>query len=328
MRIEADGYQPAYSREITGETAARVDFELTKGPDVEGVVLTPAGLPAAGAKVALTNGPFARFTISNGDLTSRSRGIEVRETDASGRFRFPPQDQDFLLLVIHPSGFVCFEPVPPSNYKRITLHPYARVAGTYRVAGKPVAGMQMALNASINVQGPMERRQFENRSRTTTGPDGRFAFEHVPAGSGSISGELKWTPHVGHTGTASVCTVPLLEFSQGQVVKVEIGQRGRAVVGRLKPPRGFTKPVMWQIATLDVEPDHYDRTAEYLRFKASVDRNGRFRVDDVPPGRYAVGCYSGQFRDAPYRFSISVPKQDTRPLGQPLDLGDLELSKN
>ncbi|HEV3304342.1 MAG TPA: hypothetical protein VG055_32125 [Planctomycetaceae bacterium] len=333
VRIEAEGYQPASSREITEQKTARVDFELTKGQDAEGVVLTPAGLPAAGAKLAMTSGPFYGYStssISNGDLTGGAHGIEMRETDATGHFRFPPQDRDFFLLVIHPSGFVCFKPVPRSNYQRITLRPYARVEGTYRVAGKPVAGMRMILNASAHVEGPVERGpQIENRSRTTTGPDGRFAFEHVPAGSGSISGELKYTPHVGHAGAASACTVPLLEFSAGKVVKVDIGQHGRAVTGRLKPPRGFAKPVQWQIATLDVEPAHYDRTAEYLSFKASVDHEGRFRVDDVPPGRYKLTCWSVQFgNDPPCTTSIVVPKQDIRPLGQLLDLGELELSKN
>jgi hypothetical protein len=43
MRIEADGYQPAISRDVkVGEGNVTLDFELTKGENVDGVVLTPA----------------------------------------------------------------------------------------------------------------------------------------------------------------------------------------------------------------------------------------------------------------------------------------------
>ena len=333
VRIEAEGYQPASSREITEQKTARVDFELTKGQDVEGVVLTPAGLPAAGAKLAMTSGPFYGYStcsISNGDLTGGAHGIEMRETDATGHFRFPPQDRDFFLLVIHPSGFVCFKPVPRSNYQRITLRPYARVEGTYRVAGKPVAGMRMILNASAHVEGPVERGpQIENRSRTTTGPDGRFASSMSRREAARSAANSSTHPMSATRGRHRLAPCPCWNFQRAKVVKVDIGQHGRAVTGRLKPPRGFAKPVQWQIATLDVEPAHYDRTAEYLSFKASVDHEGRFRVDDVPPGRYKLTCWSVQFgNDPPCTTSIVVPKQDIRPLGQPLDLGELELSKN
>jgi hypothetical protein len=106
VRIEAEGYQPASSREITEQKTARVDFELTKGQDAEGVVLTPAGLPAAGAKLAMTSGPFYGYStssISNGDLTGGRHGPFPLSASGPG-----------LLPVGHPSlGLRLLQAGPP-----------------------------------------------------------------------------------------------------------------------------------------------------------------------------------------------------------------------
>ncbi len=50
IRIEADGYRPADSREIkSNEGHITINFELARGQDVDAVVLTPDGRPASGA---------------------------------------------------------------------------------------------------------------------------------------------------------------------------------------------------------------------------------------------------------------------------------------
>ena len=48
VRVEADGYMPAVSREIKGDEAkVTIDFELLKGKTVAVTILTPDGAPAA-----------------------------------------------------------------------------------------------------------------------------------------------------------------------------------------------------------------------------------------------------------------------------------------
>lgn len=164
------------------------------------------------------------------------------------------------------------------------------------------------------------------RSRTTTGPDGRFVFDRVAAGHGQIHREFKWMPRIGYTEVASACAV-YLKFPIGKVVKVDIGRQGRAVVGRLKPARGFSKPVLWQFAHVAITPDSENPEAENRRYTASIDQDGRFRVDDVPPGRYELN--SGLMNEfAPGRLvdtPLTVPGEEIRPLNQPLDLGELEV---
>jgi hypothetical protein len=59
-----------------------------------------------------------------------------------------------------------------------------------------------------------------------------------------------------------------------------------------------------------------------------VASDGRFRVDDVLPGRYTIDCWAGE--RVPGQLSdlaIFVPDEGIRPLNQPLDLGELELQK-
>ena len=327
VRIEAEGYQPQLSRDIAvQEKTARVDFELTSAQNVEGVVLTPAGLPAAGAKLAVAVGE-AYFSITEGAILGRSPvTVELRETDASGHFRFPPQDRDYYVVIIHSSGYAWFRPIPRSNRRRITLDPWTRVEGTYCVGGKPLAGVQMSLVTGelhpLGDDGP----NITVRSRTTTGPDGRFVFDRVAAGHGQIHREFKWMPRIGYTEVASACAV-YLKFPIGKVVKVDIGRQGRAVVGRLKPARGFSKPVLWQFAHVAITPDSENPEAENRRYTASIDQDGRFRVDDVPPGRYELN--SGLMNEfAPGRLvdtPLTVPGEEIRPLNQPLDLGELEV---
>jgi hypothetical protein len=325
VRIEAEGYQPQLSRDImVKEKAARVDFELTAGQNVEGVVLTPAGLPAAAAKMAVAVGDNS-FTITNGDLLGRSPVVDVRETDASGHFRFPPQDRDYYLVIIHPSGHAWFRPIPRSNRRRITLDPWARAEGTYRVGGRPLAGAQMSLFAGelrpLGDDGP----EFTIRSQTVTGADGGFVFDRVPACSGQVGRVLKWAPRIGNTELESACTVDA-QFSSKRVVRIEVGQNGRAVIGKLKPARGFDKPVLWQFAWVDVVPNVENHAAENRRYQATIDRDGRFRVDDLPPGYYSISSRPADFVPG-YLFAKSfvVPGEDIRPFNQPLDLGELEV---
>ena len=56
VRIEADGYRVAVSRDIKNDEGnVQVDFALVKAKDIAAAVLTPDGQPAAGAKIAIAS---------------------------------------------------------------------------------------------------------------------------------------------------------------------------------------------------------------------------------------------------------------------------------
>jgi hypothetical protein len=78
----------------------------------------------------------------------------------------------------------------------------------------------------------------------------------------------------------------------------------------------------WQVANAAYET----LRSESPYITATVDRDGSFRIDDVPPGDYVLGVEFDQHpagRLKNYRFS--VPEIDGQRLDRPLDLGVLAL---
>ena len=136
---------------------------------------------------------------------------------------------------------------------------------------------------------------------------------------------LRETRRIGKTESGSSCSVPL-KFPLGAVTHVEIGQTGRAIIGKLQPPRGCQQP-LWQFGFVCLLPYPESHAPADRRFDASIGPDGRFRFDDVPPGRYRFDFEgtdaSGELAEIP----IFVPYTD-RPLNQPLDLGVLQLRKH
>lgn len=141
-------------------------------------------------------------------------------------------------------------------------------------------------------------------------------------------------------------------FTAGETTHVDLGGRGRPVVGKLTAPAGFKEKVLWNFALIDVQTPRlqlpipagvekdtpkykewqnayraYQQTlAESPYISATVGRDGSFRIDDVPSGDYAL---SVRFNDHPaghlldYRFT--VPLIEGNQVGQLLDLGELKL---
>jgi hypothetical protein len=69
-----------------------------------------------------------------------------------------------------------------------------------------------------------------------------------------------------------------------------------------------------------------DASAHY---SASVDRDGTFRIDDIPPGNYVMNIYFdrqnglGKLRN--YKFA--VPADSANQPAQPVDLGAIKLEQ-
>ena len=117
IRIEANGYQAAVSRDIkSSEGNVSIDFELKKGIDVAAIVLTPDGKPAANARVAL-GVAGSQISVKNGQIDERSTYCERQDTGESGKFRFPPQDTAFQLVIMHPAGYAHVK-VPPKRCRQ------------------------------------------------------------------------------------------------------------------------------------------------------------------------------------------------------------------
>jgi hypothetical protein len=160
----------------------------------------------------------------------------------------------------------------------------------------------------------------------TTGPGGQFVFERVIPGVGWIGRRLILTVDDGAADVTSSCTIAA-EFPAGKTVRIDLGGNGRAVVGKLQPADGFTETVRWNFALIDVRSARNEDRRKSPHFTATVDRDGTFRIDDMPTGDFALSVSfqreaAGHLRN--YRFT--VPPEGDLAAG-PFDLGPLKLIK-
>jgi hypothetical protein len=326
IRIEADGYRPTNSREIkSDEGQVSIDFELTEGKNVAARVFTPANRPAVGAKVALAVAG-SQINIKNGDIQDPPVYSAREDTDATGRFHFPAQDKDFQLVITHPSGFAHIKSTPEWDLTRIIhLEPWSRVEGTFRIGKALASNVPMQLDVSrLTGHGRNEPRLYVEYD-SVTGADGRFVFQRVIPGKGSIGRRLSLTVDDGATEVTSASSIPA-EFPAGRTAQMDLGGTGRAVVGKLRPPEGFKDKVRWNFALVTVRSPTAGPEGTARQFTATIDRDGAFRIEDVPAGDHVLsvdffqGNRAGGLRD--HAFKVPTAKDD-----QPVDLGTLTLEK-
>ncbi|MDB5391088.1 MAG: blaR1 2 [Planctomycetaceae bacterium] len=373
IRIEADGYQSAVSRDIqSDEGNVTLDFELKRGTEVTAVVLTPAGRPAAKAEVAMGI-VGSQIAIRNGKIRDIETRCPIQETDESGRFQFPAPSSPYQLVILHQSGFAHVKATLDSQPATIKLQAWARAEGIYRVGPKPIADSPLSINiAGIHAYGDDEPH-IHSRYSTTTGPGGQYTFDRVFPGKGRIGREVILMVDEGVIPFGSSSMVPV-EMIEGETTKLNLGGVGRALIGKIHPPKGFAGIVNWQFALVKVEsflpnppmPDQPDipadiaadpvKEAEWMRkwmltpagkgwatwlaiyeenqrliaarpsFEASVNRDGTFRIDDLPPGDFTltIGMQrAGLGTLTDYRFK--VPMTDDLKANHPIELGNLTL---
>jgi protocatechuate 3,4-dioxygenase beta subunit len=331
VRIEADGYQPAVSRDIQGnEGTISIDFDLRPGQNVDARVVTPRNLPAAGAKVALGLDD-EQIVVENGEINDHQTLCARETTDETGRFHFPPQDKDFELVITHPSGFAHIKSTSEWQLTRIIhLEPWSRVEGTFRIGKAPAANVPIEID--VDVARLMARRnngpRIFSQHQSTSGPDGRFVFERVIPGRGRISRHFIPMLDEGAREVGSWSQFAA-SFPAGQTVHIDLGGTGRAVLGKLQPPAGFSGKVRWNLARILAWAPEQDQRADRPSVTATVDRDGKFRMDDVPAGQYLLrvwfieGHDPGHLDNHPF---VVPPTQEGEP-GKPVDLGTLTLQQ-
>jgi Carboxypeptidase regulatory-like domain len=323
IRIEADGYEPAVLRTVRGyEGHVTFDFQLTRAQDFDATVLTPEGRPADHATVARSDGRQL-INLTNGEVDGP--WCNCRETDASGRLHLPPQVPDFFVCITHASGYATYHPRSKSKHRIIVLDPWTRVEGTYRVGGKPLAGVVVSLLRHDQSTPDGEEPRVVETQYTTTGPNGRFVFERAMAGYAMIARYF-----IGNTDNSISSTSGLpARLPIGRAVHVEIEENGRPVIGSLRPPAGLKQTVDWQSAVVELAlQTNWDLPRSH--FRAAVRADGSFRTDPLPGGTYALDVHfltggPGHVWDRPV---IVNTRDNGESVPKPLDLGVLTLEKD
>jgi protocatechuate 3,4-dioxygenase beta subunit len=358
VRIEAVGYQPVTSEPFRME-AGDVTFDATvePGSGPTGMVHGRDGQPLAGASVILSTKSL-RAQLHNG--TFHEGGYPLAVTEADGRFAFQPQTEPFRVFVDHATGFAQADEKALAASPTLTVHPWGRVEGLVKIGAKPAAGVQVRLSQSDDPRWDRDSAlPITQAQQLATDARGHYAFEHVMPGRLTVSRIFVLERSSAHVGTGDRRTVIV---KPEQTTWVDLGGVGRPVIGRFVLPAGIRKdavfPYYFQtLERIQPEPPYppvldakgrdawlaewltTDAGESYSRAQRIYDTNvrldGRFRVEDVEPGRYRLqaevhapgngfpGSYGPEL--ASVSKVITVPQIPGRRSDEPLDLGTMEL---
>jgi uncharacterized GH25 family protein len=319
VRVEADGHLPGVSRQIkSDEGNVTIDLALEKGHDIATTVVTAAGAPASRAKVALLNAG-AHVMLENGDFAPGQVNCPSQDADEAGRVHFGPQTSEFWLVAIHPSGYAQQWCSLKSVPKTLPLTRWARVEGSYRVARKPQANAKISIDHQANAQLRAQNgASIYLDYNQTTDANGHFAFEHLIPGQGSIGRYILIMVDTGTSETTSSTMVPV-KFIAGQTTHIDLGVSGRPVTGQLRTANGEKPTIGWNFVLVQATGNGRD-------FQATVDPEGNFCIDDVPPGEYSLSLQflkpvRSQFN--PHRFTVTAVNEKLS--ARPVDVGVLTL---
>ncbi len=357
VRIEAQGYQPATSKPFRmedGDVAFDAALELGEGPS--GVVHGSNGRPLARAAVILS-------TKSHGAQLWNSKFHDTAypqvRTGSDGRFRFPAQTEPFRVFVDHESGFADADEKALASGSPLVIRPWGRVAGTVVIGSRPAAGVEIRLSELDTRWGPDAPLRITQAAQTHTDARGRYAFEKVIPGRLGVSRIFRLERSAFHIGTGAGRIVAV---KSGVTTFVDLGGAGRPVVGRFVMPAGIKAGGIFpswdqSLELIRPEPPYpadlraHEREAwlrewlatddgeAYARSECRLDTNvrpdGRFRVEDVPAGRYRLhadvrepgtgvpGTFGPEL--ASIETEIVVPEIPGGRTDVPLDLGTIEL---
>ncbi len=325
VRIEADGYWPSISREIQADEGnVTIDFELLKAKEFAATVLTPEGLPADGAKLAMFRPNDAVF-LTRGEFAGSQS--DVWEADRTGRVTIGAKRVGLRLVITHPQGYLDLQGLPSANPHLFKLAPWARIEGTVQVGRRPLTDVEVSLNGGTFAQNaPIRNAPPLDRETQMTDSRGRFVFERVIPGLQRIT--LKRVMGAGKSETSFTANVPV-ECAAGQTAHVDLGATGRPVIGQLRRPPDFKSDVALSTASIMVLPDsaQYDfETA--ITFSAKPDDDGNFSLDGLQPGNYVLyGFVQGPLLAQVQGRHFTVPVVNEKLSQRPVDLGVLTLKK-
>jgi protocatechuate 3,4-dioxygenase beta subunit/thiol-disulfide isomerase/thioredoxin len=325
FRIEAEGYAPIDSKPVAKDAGdVELALKLTKAEPVRVTLVDEKEQPVGGATAYLAIGRNM-VQIRNGAV-EYGRDCATYRADEQGRFSFPPQIEDFLLVIPDRRGYAQIDAEGLKAAKgKVTLKRWGTVAGTLLVGNTAKAGEQVT--AYVREQYKPRKPRAYHMLRGTTQDDGSFRIESVPPGKITVGRSVRMgNQSIGHTLSKS------LEIQPGQTVTVNLGGSGRPVAGRFVWPKDAEavpfgighqsfastpnqdamkelqeKYIPKDFGTWDVDrrkawmeskegkeaqeklrAASLKANAHQRRYNFAVAEDGSFRIENVEPGTYSL----------------------------------------
>ena len=357
LMFKADDYAPVTTEQLDfDEGNQELDIILTAAKTAEAVVLLPDGKPATGTKAWVRPNEQAGSIYANAsDRFYADRWTKI-QVDASGHFKLPPAPGDQPVVFVHTNGFLEMTVAEMAGRSEERLQPWSRIEGRLTVAGQPRGGVTLHLSSSD--ANPYAGFHVSYNARTR--PDGTFLFTNVPGSDFTL-----YRRYASRMGIIIPSHPIQFQVKPGETLKLEYGGNGRMVVGQMVANAAVdwtadnhvlvAKAAPKDPATPAVNREDYatfkafeaaNRAALKLGGRASYlqmdnyemifERDGSFRVEDIPPGRYELRVVvnkhdpqrSGYYEPRPQDQIGSLIREITVPAGGPgeeFDLGSLEL---
>ena len=348
LKAEALGYKPAISRKLlSNEGAVSIDFELTPSHSMTGIVLTPDGKPAVGAKIIVAVANQMNRIIEG---RVRSSDNERGKTNEQGRFEMPQQSGSFQLLVTHDSGVAIIGGNQIEPDEQIQLSSWAKITGTVELNGRPVKDATVSL---VDLAGPrFPQPGFSVAGEVAATDEGKFYFDRVVPGK-RVMVALAVESGSGTGYRRSYTHGERIETEAGKTYRVVVGGAGQNVIGRMVVPDkapefdwGFCQIKRAKPRDFDkwspVEREQWweKRRAEDAKdgpiksYTFAVEDDGSFRVNALPPGEYELKVTVRKKRNlnqrtravtlgkTMQRFSVETPINKNKPL----DLGPISVN--
>ncbi len=379
LQVSAKGYLPArFTNANRGQGEMQIEFQLTSAAPLSGQVIATSGEPISGVKLFLKAGTDSPTLTGPRHMESGRWGRCMQtESDAMGHFSFEPTIDMKLIVATHESGFAT---MPVADLlsglgRKLVLQPWARLEGVFRIRDLPPSGQRILVTGFSFV---LETAPFMTEVvDIRTGHEGEFVLDGLPPGQYWVRHSPSFRD--GRPGTVPTGHDALITTQAGRTTRVEIGGTGTCVTGRITT-QGFGGAIDWlndvHLLVLQVpayppfvppQRSQFESQAAfreaYGRFLAEsrafaeteaglanqrahrqyvllFEPDGRFHVNDVPPGRYTLkiapttphkknsstGFVAGTSIGTVERI-VDIPEDPADQTEPILDLGDLALQR-
>ena len=323
IRVEAEGYETQVSRPVSGEEGnVALDFRLSRIIPVAGTVLSPDGSPIADVEVMVVT---RQLSILNGKAGRRPSvdNLSVK-TDTDGKFSFFPKANEYSLVILNDQGYAFITPDDLASMENIKLTAWSKLEGTLKIGVEP--GVKE--NVIYTPQSMPLLSGVTFAYQTQTDENGKFVFDRIPAGEGSVTRSLRTKGNI-QLNTHTV----RIEARPGQTETVRVGGTGWPVTGKIIIPEQIKNRTNWQYVEGNLNINSPDNP--YLLISFEINNDGSFRIEDVPAGEYLLYIQAFDQSSQPHlsnmeqvgslTHSFNVPEPQGGRSDEALALGEFEL---
>jgi beta-lactamase regulating signal transducer with metallopeptidase domain/peroxiredoxin len=340
VKVEAPGYMPAHSRAFAPhESSPTFDFELKPDAGLSGVVLLPDGKPAEGAEVAVVTWR-SRVRLRSGRF-EHDADFPTVTTGPDGQFTFPSQAGEFVLMALCDAGYADASSTELKKSNKLALQPWGTIEGGVRI-GPRFGPNEEVVFYPTRPEGRVGIGGWGYGYTTWTDERGRFRFDRVVPGPGTVA-RVVGKMYKGGLIESLPCWQETITVKAAETSQVTIGGKGRPLVGRVTLDGPPESPVDWtqsESIMLGVAPPVRPGQARRgmirhssILYASTIDKDCRFRIEDVPAGTYELELtvngsrdprFSGPGREIAYlRMPVVVPEIPGGRSNEPLDLGTI-----